>query len=68
MVHKMCQILNKNLLVSVSEFRIVVSVSNIDMIPPGIVRLIPRVALNSIAYLESVSYYQDFTLEKKNCQ
>ena len=38
-----------NLLVSVSEFRVLVSVSNIDTIPPGIARLIPipRVSLNS---------------------
>ena len=44
------QILNRNLLVSVSEFRVMVSVSNIDTIPPGIARLIPipRVSLNSI--------------------
>ena len=46
---KMWQILNRNLLVSVSEFRVVVSVSNTDTIPPGIARLIPipRVSLNS---------------------
>ena len=46
---KMWQILNQNLLVSVSEFRAVVSVSNTDTIPPGIARLIPipRVSLNS---------------------
>ncbi len=47
------QIFNRNLLVSVPEFRVMVSVSNIDTIPPGIARLIPipRVSLNSICRL-----------------
>ena len=46
---KIWQILNRNLLVSVAELRVVVSVSNTDTIPPGIARLIPipRVSLNS---------------------
>ena len=56
---KIWQVLNKNLLVSVSEFRVVVSVSNTDTIPPGIARLIPipRVSLNSnvvVAYKNDI--------------
>ena len=50
-----------NLLVSVSEFRVLVSVSNIDTIPPGIARLIPipRVSLNSTQSLH-LSYVTKF--------
>ena len=54
---KMWQILNRNLLISVPEIRDVVSVSNIDTIPPGITRLIPipRVSLNSITVTTTVT-------------